>query len=84
MGETTKAEEVIEQMKRIEGTEIMGNCLIGNVYTAIGELDMAFHYYDKAIDNHDGNVLWAKYWLLPKFRNDPRTKILCEKLGVPI
>ena len=84
MGETTKAEEVIEQMKKIEGIEIMGNSYIGNVYTALGELDAALHYYDKAIEHHEGNVIWAKVHLRRKFRNDPRTKIFCEKLGVHI
>lgn len=85
MGEKTKALETIAKMKKMKGADIVGNCFIGNVYAAAGELDIAFRYYDKAVENRESQILWAK----PSFRDiqmdlkDPRVLRLFEKMGQP-
>lgn len=51
----------------------------------IGELDIAFEYFDKAMDGHEGHMLWKKYFLLsiPELQHDPRTNELLDRIGVP-
>jgi serine/threonine-protein kinase len=85
MGQKIKAREIIEKMKKIEGADIAGNTLIGWVHLSIGELDTAFQYYDKGIENHESHILWGKF-ALPYAQidmKDPRVLRLFEKMGQP-
>lgn len=84
-GEKMKAKAVIEKMKKIEGAEIAGNSYLGISHASIGELDTAFTYFDKAMDGHEGYMLWVKYFFrdVPEFMEDPRAKALFKRLGVP-
>jgi len=85
-GDKPKAKNVIEKMKSIEGAEISGNHSIGLVYGAVGEWDNAFKYLNKAVDNREGPVLWAKYFsrYTPEFIKDPRSKGLLDRIGYKI
>lgn len=66
----------------MEGIEKVGNNFIADVYGSLGELDSAFFYYDKAVVNHEGQMIWKKFEE-PIFVEDPRTKKLIEKIGIP-
>jgi len=85
MGDKVKAREIIEQMKKIDAADIAGNSYIGEVYGFIGEWDIAFKYFDKAVENQEPNILWIKF----TFRyaqmdmKDPRVLRLFEKMGQP-
>jgi serine/threonine-protein kinase len=85
MGEKAKAWEVIEMMKNLESTQGVGNCDFGAVYMALGEFDKAFQYFEKAIEKHEGRMLFWKYEILhfPEFERDPRTKQILDKIGLP-
>ena len=75
---------MIEKMKNI-GTGQGGNYLFGNVYASIGELDASFSFFDKAIEGRESFMLYIKMFLanVPKFWEDPRAKLLMEKIGLP-
>ncbi|MDH5251633.1 MAG: hypothetical protein OEW40_21745, partial [Cyclobacteriaceae bacterium] len=85
MGHKMKALETIEKMKKIDGSDIVGNAPIGIVYGCIGESDTAFQYFNKAIELHDFRMNWIKF----AFRDtqmdmkDPRVLRLYEKIGLP-
>jgi adenylate cyclase len=85
MGEKVKAREVLEKMEILRRTRWAGNYEIGVVYLALGEFDEAFKYFEKAIEEHEGRMLFFKYDLryFPEFEQDPRTKQLLEKIGLP-
>jgi tetratricopeptide (TPR) repeat protein len=85
MGEKVKAREVLGEMENLRITQWVGNGDIGVVYMALGEFDVAFKYFEKAIEKHEGLMLWLKYIILnfPEFEQDPRTKKLLEKIGLP-
>jgi adenylate cyclase len=84
-GEKEKAREVLEKMEILRSTQSMGNFEIGFVYAALGESDTAFRYFEKAVENHEGNVLFFKYniWYHTELDNDPRTKKLFGQTGLP-
>ena len=83
MGENGKAREIIEKMKKIEGAELSGHTFFGIVHASIGELDIAFEYFDKGVDGHQGWVLWVRFYLreIPNAMKDPRAVRLFERLG---
>jgi hypothetical protein len=70
-------------MKKIEGSDIMGNYLIGCVYGNIGEWDTAFRYFDQAIENHEHHMNFIKFYLrdVQMDMKDPRVMQLFERLG---
>lgn len=84
-GEKEKAREVLEKMVILRSTHSMGNFEIGFVYAALGESDTAFSYFEKAVSNHEGNVLFFKYNIKyhTQLEHDPRTKKLMQKIGLP-
>jgi len=84
-GNTLKAKEVINQIKAIDnGSGFRGNLDLGIVYASIEEFDNAFYYFNKAIDNREGDLLWIKYILNndSKFYEDPRYTELLNKMNV--
>jgi adenylate cyclase len=85
MGEKTKAREVLEKMGNLRSTKSVGNFDMGVVYMALGEFDEAFQYFEKAIEKHEGLMLYVKstFYNFPEFKKDPRTKQLLEKIGLP-
>jgi TolB-like protein/cytochrome c-type biogenesis protein CcmH/NrfG len=85
-GERAKAEEIIEKMKEYDMVKTAGNFFMGLVYGAIGESDTAFHYYERAYEYREGQLLWIQYYILrykPELAKDPRAKQLLEKIGLP-
>ena len=85
MGENVKAREVVEKMKDLVSTQWVGNYDIGVVYLALGEFDNAFQYFEKAIEKHEGFLLFWKYNFryFPELKHDPRTEQFLEKIGMP-
>ena len=85
MGEKVKAMEVLEKMINLMSTQPVGNCDIGIVYMAVGDFDNAFEYFEKAIEKHEGIMLLIKYNIryCPELEQDPRTKKLLGKIGLP-
>jgi adenylate cyclase len=85
VGEKAKVREVLEKMENLRSTQWVGNGDIGVVYMALGEFDHAFQYFEKTIEKHEGFMLFIKYDIryFPEFQQDPRTKQLLEKIGLP-
>jgi serine/threonine-protein kinase len=85
IGEKVKAQEVLEKMGKLVTTQWVGNSDFGEVYMALGEFDLAFKYFEKAIEIHEGRMFFLKYTLrfFPEFEHHPRTKQLLEKIGLP-
>ena len=52
---------------------------------AMGEFDHALAYFEKVIEKHEGYIVYVKFHIryFPEFMQDPRTKTLFEKIGVP-
>jgi adenylate cyclase len=85
MGEKAKGREVLEKMENLRSTKWAGNLDFGVVYMALGEFDNAFQYFEKAIEKHEGLMLFLRYYIqyFPEFEKDPRTKQLLQKIGLP-
>jgi adenylate cyclase len=85
MEEKVKARKVLEKMRNLASTKWVSNCDFGDVYMALGEFEEAFKYFEKSIEIHEGRMFFSKYnfRFFPAFEQDPRTKQLLEKIGLP-
>jgi serine/threonine-protein kinase len=85
MGEKIRVREVLEKIEKLVSTHRAGNLDLGVVYITLGEFDTAFQYFEKVIEKHEGFMVFLKYYIryFPEFEQDPRTKQLLEKIGLP-
>ena len=66
-----------------------GNNSLGHVYLSLGDWDQAMHYYERAIENGEGQILWTKLWVKSflrgsfHFSKDPRYRQILKRIGVP-
>ena len=83
-GEKNKAMQILEKMKSFVSDQDGGNVFYGIVYAAAGEFDDAFHYFNKAAEEHEAHMLFLKYWFrdFSEFKQDSRTKQLFDKIGL--
>jgi TolB-like protein/class 3 adenylate cyclase len=84
-GKKQQAKEIIRKMKEYDVVEDSGNTFLANVYASLGEFDTAYQYYDRAIENREGQVIWTRYYIiryLPEIMEDPRTYAMFEKMNI--
>ncbi len=85
LGEKDKAKDVLEKMENLKNTQQVGNYKIAFIYASLGEFDKAFHFFEQAIENHEGQALLFK-WNILDFNNglaeDPRTEQILKRLGL--
>ncbi len=63
---------------------------IAGTYTGLsaaylGDMDKAFHYLEKAYNDHDPILIQLKHspFVPPSFRNDPRFQNLLDRIDFP-
>ena len=85
VGEKVKVREVLEKMENLRTVRWVGNFDMSVVYMALGEFDKAFHYFEKAIEKHEGTMIFLQNNIrhFPEFEQNPRTKQLLDKTGLP-
>jgi serine/threonine-protein kinase len=57
--------------------------MLGAIYIALGEKDLAFEYLEKAYEERDLDIIYLKiHPMWDDIRNDPRYKALLKKLNL--
>ena len=82
-GERSKAEDIIDKLKQMEGIESAGQNFIGRVYASIGEWETAFQYFERALENREGMILWLKSQTseYPGFLENPKAQEFFKRIG---
>jgi TolB-like protein len=71
--------EFQELAQRVQVTPVM----YGNIYSSLGDIDTAFDWFEKAVDEHDGSML--HFHITPiydKLRSHPRYNALVRKMNL--
>ncbi|MEO5582005.1 MAG: adenylate/guanylate cyclase domain-containing protein [Saprospiraceae bacterium] len=63
-GNDAKCIEIVAEMEALGKTTAISNRDMGEIYTVMGEYDVAVKYFEKGIENRDGMMLFAKYDIL--------------------
>jgi tetratricopeptide (TPR) repeat protein len=82
-GEVDKAEKIIHELEERSKQEYVPKISIAEIYGALGEMDKAFEWYNKAYEERDSLMFLLKTW--PGFNNirsDPRYTALLKKIGL--
>lgn len=59
-GDTLMANKIIDKIKAEKGYERFANTHLGNVYLSIGDMDNFVKYYDRALEYHEGQLLFSE------------------------
>jgi len=83
MGKRSETESIINSLKERTSKEYVSLYLLGAIYVALGEKDLAFEYLEKAYEERDLDIIYLKiHQMWDDIRNDPRYKALLKKLNL--
>ncbi|OBX22878.1 TolB-like protein [Gelidibacter algens] len=85
LGDEGKSKELLnEVIDRANKGEPEINVFVAHYYARLGNKDEAFKWLDIAYKKHEVDMIWLKADPnLLKLKNDPRYKLLCQKVGFP-
>jgi TolB-like protein/Tfp pilus assembly protein PilF len=83
-GRTAKAKEVLQQLHAGSEHRYVPPYFLATVYAALGEMDQAFTWLEKAYDVRDTNLTWLKVDdAVDPLRSDARFRELFSRIGLP-
>ena len=85
IGHAAESRRALEAMLAIPDVKQGGCYQLAQAHAWRGELDRAFEWLGRAVDQHDGGITFLKYDpLLRNLRGDPRFAALLRKLKLPV
>jgi tetratricopeptide (TPR) repeat protein len=83
-GESEKFNEIIEELKSLEskGSQGSPSFFLAQIYSGIGETELAFEWLEKSYETHEVEMIWLK--IEPQFnslKSDPRFTDLLKRVG---
>jgi adenylate cyclase len=84
-GNIEEAEILLNELKERSVTEYIAGAYLGLSAAYMGDLDTAFNYLEKALDDYDLQLSAMKYAPIvpPLLKNDARFQNLIDKIGFP-
>ena len=83
-GRRSEAQNVIDDLILASRQKFVSQTSIAMGYGALGDIDKAFEWLDKALESHDEQVIWTyKHPMFASIRGDGRYKELLRKLMLP-
>jgi tetratricopeptide (TPR) repeat protein len=82
-GRTAEARAVLEQVRRSDRYNLPTT--FGHIHLGLGELDAAFEWFDRAVEERDQNMMpILSYGHWDPIRNDPRFADLLRKMNLRV
>ena len=81
-GRRGEAERMLQELEEIGKRKFVSSYSVAAVYVALGEMDRAFEYLDRAVRGHDRALIWLP--VAPRFnrvRSDPRFRAILKTVG---
>jgi serine/threonine protein kinase/tetratricopeptide (TPR) repeat protein len=83
LGMRAEAREILEELRELSNRRYVSPLFQAYVLSAMGELDEAFHLYDRAVEHRAGQLAFLRITheiTSPAARSDPRFTALLKKL----
>jgi serine/threonine protein kinase len=79
-----EARQVIEQLLELSKRRPTSSFFMGMIYMGLGELDQTFLWFDKALQEREPLLMWARPDPIVQdgLKSDPRYKTLLRKMGL--
>jgi tetratricopeptide (TPR) repeat protein len=87
LGMRAKAREVLEELRKVSNRLYVSPLFQAYILAAMGELDEAFHLYDRAVEHRAGQLAFLRInhdITSPATRSDPRFTALLKKLRLDV
>lgn len=81
-GKTKKAEEYLQRLISYSEQNYVSPTIFAEVYGALGNLNEAFKWLDKAYNQHDSRLLLVNTFWFDPIREDPRFQEIRRKIGI--
>lgn len=82
-GQESAAQEVLEELKESAELRFGSSFALAQTYAALGELDDAFQWLQKACDERDSMVIWIKvHSNFDNLRSDPRFDVILQEMNL--
>ena len=85
IGQKVKANKILSNLKEMEKKIYVGSFPYAIVHAGLGEMDLAFNYFEKAGSERTGQLIFLYYYardLIPTLNQDSRFIPYLEKLGI--
>lgn len=83
LGETEKANEVLQRLHALEGSRYVPAYLVARIYLGLGDNDRVFELLDKAYQERYGYLAYLNVEpLFDRIRSDPRFSELVRRMGL--
>jgi serine/threonine-protein kinase len=84
-GDTARARDKLDQLHALEKKQYVDPVTFAEIHCALGEMDEALRWYEKAFADRTPNMVYAA--ILPRFCTglaaDPRFKAILDRMGFP-
>ena len=82
-GDRAGAEEILRELEEQEKNTYIPPCDIAQIHTALGNVDEAFRWLDRAVEVRDADLFMTKVWpVWDPLRGDPRFDQLLRRLNL--
>lgn len=83
-GRKEESLEILEKMKKLyDDKQNISPAWIAAIHEVMGEKDWAFEWLEKAIEEHDPQAPWYKFYnIFKSIRSDPKFKALVKKMNL--
>jgi Tfp pilus assembly protein PilF len=82
-GEASEARAILQELKRRSESEWVSPYKLARIHAALGDTDTAFEWFNRALDERDGQVYWIHYdYATESLRADPRFHDILERMGL--
>ncbi len=84
-GDSVRAQQKIDYLRALEDTQYVDPVTYAEIYCALGNMDQALRWYEKAFDDRTPNMVYAAIipQLCPCLVGNARYQAIIDRMGIP-
>ena len=82
-GRRAEALRILDHLRDLSTHRYVDAVAFSTIYSALGEKDLAFKWFEKGYDDKSGFMISLKLPLYDSWRSDPRFQAIYKKVGLP-